>query len=94
MTGFYLIVSAAGIIAFFTTFVLYRYFRQRPLIKFIPCILLALLGIWFILKARYFSAGFEGLGYIVYAIIDIIMFFISLITAWILELYRRKTRKT
>ncbi len=92
MNGFYLFESIASLIAILVTFFLARVFRNVPFVKYLPCIITAISGIGFYIKAAFFSTGFEDLGYIVMALIACIVFFISFITAFIMGMIQKKSK--
>lgn len=89
MEGFYLFVSISSITAMLLTFFLARHFRRLSIVKYVPSIIAALAGIGFYIKSAYFSTGFEDLGFIVLALISLIVFFMSFITALIMGILLR-----
>jgi len=95
MGGFYTFVGIASLISVLITYFLGRLFKDRAIIKYIPAMILALCAVGFLIKAKFFSTGtgFDDLGYIVLMLIAGIVFFISLLTAIIMELLQRKSRR-
>ncbi|HEY5582965.1 MAG TPA: hypothetical protein VIK78_00525 [Ruminiclostridium sp.] len=93
MTGFYLLVAVSSLISVLITFFLGRFFEKRAIVKYIPAIIIALAVIGFFIKSRFFSTGFEDLAYIVLALIAGIVFVVSLITAFIMDLLQRRNRR-
>ncbi len=89
MRGFYVVVSIAGIFAMLVTFFLGWQYKKLPLVKYIPAMLAALAGIASYLKARFFSTGFEDIGFVILALIACIVFFLSFITAFIMGILQR-----
>ncbi|MDF2986494.1 MAG: hypothetical protein K0R50_2004 [Eubacterium sp.] len=92
MNGFYVFISIASIIAILVTFFLGRIFRNKPFIKYIPCIITALAGIGFYIKAAIFSTGFEDLAYLILVMIACVVFFLSFLTAFIMGIIQRKSK--
>lgn len=93
MDGLYLFIIVGSIIAVLITLLLGWLFRRIAFIKYIPAIISALCAIGLYLKARAFSEGFTALGYVILALIAFIIFFVSLITAFIMGLAQRKNKK-
>lgn len=95
MNGFYIFVAVASLISVLITFFLGRISRNRAFVKYIPAILAALAALGFLIKAKFFSTteGFQELGYIVLMFISTIVFFISLITAIIIGIVQRNSRR-
>ena len=96
MNGFYTFVAIAGLITVLITVFLDRIFKNRAIVKYIPAIILLLAGLGFLIKAKFFSTdmgGFADLGYIVLMLIAGIVFLASLITAIIMELVQRRSRR-
>ncbi|WP_080063373.1 hypothetical protein [Ruminiclostridium hungatei] len=89
MTGFYMIVSIAGILAMLATFFLGRQFKDKPLVRYIPSLLAVLAGIASYIKARFFATGFEDIGFVILALIACIVFFLSFLTAFIMGILQR-----
>lgn len=58
--------------------------------KYIPACISGIAAAGFFIKARFFSQGFEVLGYLIFAMIAGAVFLISLITAVIMEYAGRK----
>jgi hypothetical protein len=91
MSGFYLFIAIASLISVLITFFLGIIFKSTPIVKYIPAMISVLAGLGFYIKSRFFSSGtgFEDLGYIVFTLIAGILFFISLITAIVMDLINR-----
>lgn len=68
---------------------IYRFEKSRRLPKYVPGIILFSSGVIFIVKARWFSDGMEGLGYIILAMLAIGGSIISLMVPAALDLYRK-----
>jgi len=96
MNGFYMFVAVASLISVLITFFLGKFFNKRAIVKYIPTIISALACLGFLIKAKFFSTdmgGFADLGYIVLMLIAGIVFLASLITAIIMELVQRRSRR-
>lgn len=89
MGRFFTLVAVVSVISFLVTFGLGKLFSRKSFVKYIPSILLALAGIGFYIEARKFSTGFGDLGYFILAIIAVVAFFISLLTAIIMGIMHR-----
>lgn len=63
--------------------------KSMVLPKYIPGAILLILTVFFIVKARWFSEGMEGLGYIILAIITGGGCIISLMVPAALDLYKK-----
>lgn len=70
-----------------------RFEKKRALLKYLPAIILFAAGAGFIVKAREFSQGMEGLGYIILAMIAIGCCILTLITAVVIDILRRQNKK-
>lgn len=67
--------------------------KNRTFLKYLPAIILFAAGAGLILKAREFSQGMEGLGYIVLAMIAVGCCILTLITAVVMDILRKRNRK-
>lgn len=70
-----------------------RFDRNGRFLKYIPSLVLFAGGAACIVKARRFSEGFEGLGYVILAIIALGGGVIALITAFIVGAVRRHKQR-
>lgn len=89
MNNFYIFIAVACLLSFLITFGLGRLFRKTAIVKYIPAIISALAGIGFYIRARFFSTGFDALGYIILVIIAGIVCLVSLLTAAIMGMLQR-----
>lgn len=90
--GFYLFIAIAGLITVIITTLLGIFFTRHKIIKYIPAIIFAAATAGFWVKARYFSQGFEDLGYAVLGLIAAIVFVIAILNALIIELIQRNRK--
>ena len=86
---FYVVIIATGIVFSAVTCLLGIYAKKR-LIKYIPASFAGIVSLAFFVKAKFFSEGLEGLGYIILMMISIAVFVLSIITAIILEFINRR----
>ena len=84
----FIIIGIISLIFIIIVLVLSKYFKRKRTVKYIPAIIAIFLTLAFFIKSRYFSTGFEDLAYIVLAVISIIEFIVSLLTAIIIDLIR------
>lgn len=91
--SFYLIIALISLIFIAATILLGRKRIHKAFLKYIPAITAAVIALTLYIKAVRFSNGFEGLGYAILAMIAIIVFLASIITAVIVELINRKGRR-
>jgi hypothetical protein len=63
---------------------------RKGIYKYIPSIVAGAAAIALVIKTAWFSEGFEGLGYLIMAMIAAVIFFVSIITAILMEIVRRK----
>ncbi len=90
---FFIFIGIASLIFAFITFLLGIYFRKKRFIKYIPSILILILGVSFLVKSVYFSNGFEDIGYMVLSLMSVGVFIISTLTALLIEFVFRSKRK-
>lgn len=87
---FFIIISIVGLVFAVITCLLGIYVRKR-IVKYIPTGVAGIASSACFIKAFYFSKGFEGLGYIVYAMILAAAFAVSIVSAVVIEVvFRRK----
>lgn len=64
--------------------------KNRTFLKYLPTIILFATGVMFIITAKRFSQGMEGLGYIALAMIAIGCCVLTLTTAIVIDVLRKK----
>ncbi|KNY26489.1 hypothetical protein [Pseudobacteroides cellulosolvens] len=84
-----LYITIIGIVFSGIALLIYKFERNRPLPKYLPGIILFLAGVILIIKAKWFSEGMEGLGYIILAILAIGGSIIALIVPAVLDVYKK-----
>ncbi len=84
-------IIAASTVAF--TLILYRYFPDKAIIKYLPAITSLFMGIGCLMKAQFFSDQMETLAFQVLAAISFISSALAFITAGTIDLTRRKQFK-
>jgi len=91
MVQFTLLLYIAIIGIFFSgvSLLIYKFTRNKLFPKYIPGIILFSSGVAFIVKARWYSYGMEGLGYVILAILAVGGSIISLIVPAALDIYRK-----
>jgi hypothetical protein len=87
---FYIVVSIIGILFAGTSCLFGIFAVNKRIIKYIPAGVAGIASLVFLLKALYFSKGFEGIAYIIFAMISTLVFTLSLITALVMEFLNRK----
>ncbi len=86
-----LLILIAGLIFSLATFILHKFMKKRW-VKYIPVIIQILTIIFWIIKARFYSQGMEGLGYIILVIIGFGSTIITSITLIVLKPRVRRRR--
>jgi hypothetical protein len=90
---FLLLILLIGIVFSAIVLIVAKFAKNRWLLKYIPVFTLLAVGVACFIKARWFSEGMEGLGYIILAIIAFGGCTVSLLTALIVDIVRRYKRK-
>jgi predicted tellurium resistance membrane protein TerC len=75
------------------TILLMRIFEKRPMVKYIPTIIIWLLSIFLFIMGRFFAEPMQDLGYYVMAMITGVATFIALIITIFIEKAQTKKRK-
>lgn len=87
------LILLIGIVSSGIVILIARFEKNRCFLKYIPALILFVSGAFFIVKARWFSEGMEGLGYIILAMLALGGFIITLISAVIIDIYRKCSKK-
>lgn len=86
----FFIIAVIGLIFALATVLLGIYKKQKKFLKYVPSIIAAAASLGFLIKAYFFSEGFEALGYFIMMMISAAVFGISIITAMALEITNRR----
>ncbi len=92
MDNFVLVIAVISIIFILAAIFLGRLKKRWP--KYIPAIFAAVAAIASFVKAKWFSEGFEALGYFVFMLIALIIFITALIAASAIEIISLRKRRT
>jgi len=84
-----LYIAVIGIVFSAISILINKFTRDKLFPKYIPGIILFLSGAAFIIKARRYSNGMEGLGYVILAILVVGGSIISLIVPAAIDIYRK-----
>lgn len=91
---FLMLILVTGIV-FSVPVALIAKYGRKPVYKYIPALVLLLAGVAFIIKARYYSEGMEGLGFVIFAMMAWGGCIITVITAAAIDLFKKyKIRKS
>lgn len=86
-----LLILITGLIFSLATFLLHKFIKIRW-IKYIPALVQIFIIIFWIIKAKFYSEGMEGLGYIILVIIGFGSLIITSITLVVLEVRGRREK--
>ncbi|MDP4183254.1 MAG: hypothetical protein Q8942_19465 [Bacillota bacterium] len=81
-----------GVIFSVIAFIIAKFEKKSRLPKYIPAILLFLIGAACVVKSRWFSEGLEELGYIVIAILVFVACATTLIITIAIDIYQKHHR--
>ncbi|HOV28195.1 MAG TPA: YesK family protein [Pseudobacteroides sp.] len=87
-----LYIAVIGIVFSAISILIYKFTRNKLFPKYIPGIILLLSVVAFIIKARLYSNGMEGLGYIILAILAVGGSIISLTVPAAIDIYRKYSK--
>lgn len=91
--SFYAVIILISLVFAAATILLGGKRIHKRILKYIPSIIAAAATLALIIKTVSFSEGFEGLGYLILAMIAAVIFLVSIITAIIMEIINRKRNK-
>ena len=91
--SFYLVVIGIVLVFVAATILLGRKQIRKAFLKYIPAIIAGAATLAAIIKTAWFSEGFEGLGYAIMAMIAAIIFLVSIVTAIVVEIVNRKSKR-
>lgn len=87
--AYFIVILIFAILFVVTTVLLGR--QNRKFLMYIPSAIAAVIALAFYINAYFFSEGFGALGYFIMMLIAVIVFVISLITAIVMKIVKRKT---
>ena len=91
--SFYMVVALISLVFAGITILLGRKQVQRAILKYIPAMIAFAATLALVIKAVWYSEGFEGLGYAILAMITAVVFLVSLITAIAVAIVNRRQRR-
>jgi len=87
---FYIVTAIIGLVFSGAAFLIGLSGARNRFYKYIPACVSGIAAAGFFIKARYFSQGFEDLGYLIFAVIAGAVFLLSLIAAIIMEFVHKR----
>jgi hypothetical protein len=84
-----LLILLIGIVFSGIVVLISRFEKKNQTAKYLPAIVLLAAGVAFIVKARWFSEGMEGLGYIIFSMLAFGGFILTLITAVVITVVKK-----
>lgn len=89
---FYIVIAIIGLFFCGITILTGISRKGNRFYKYIPACISGISAAGFFIKARFFSQGFEDLGYLIFAVIAGAVFLLSLITAIVMEFVVSKSK--
>ncbi len=84
-----LLILLTGIIFSGIVLLIARFEKNKRLLKYLPAIILIIAGVASLVKAKWFSEGMEGLGYVIYSMLAFGGCILTLITAVVIDAVRK-----